>query len=91
MNTIITNPCFRCGKERIISKTWKEILVTSSGIKQEIIHEEAVCPDKECQKLLNIEFAKQKEKRDKISSDREQRLQDKKNQLQLKKKKKSKE
>lgn len=78
-NKKYTNPCFRCGKERIISKTWVETIITSTGMKQIVEHTETECPDSDCQNLLNIEFAKQKEKRDKITFDKEQRM--KENQL----------
>lgn len=71
-----TNPCIRCGKERVVSKTWKETITTFSGTLQEVVHIEAVCPDPVCQEALNKEFAKQKEKRDKIAFDREQRMKD---------------
>lgn len=76
MNKQYTNPCIRCGKERIVSKTWIETITTFSGKLQEVEHIEAVCPDHDCQEMLDKEFAKQKEKRDKIASDREQRMKD---------------
>ena len=76
MNRPYTNPCIRCGQERVVSKTWKETITTFSGTLQEVMHIEAVCPDPECQEALDKEFAKQKEKRDKIASDREQRMKD---------------
>jgi hypothetical protein len=76
MNKIDLNPCIACGKERIISKMWKETIITFSGTKQEIEHIEAVCPDGDCQDMLNQDFANQKLKRDKIAQDREKRLKD---------------
>lgn len=66
------NPCSRCGKERIVSKTWKEKIKTGFG-DSIVIHTENVCPDKECQKLVNKELNAQKAKRDKIKVEREQR------------------
>jgi hypothetical protein len=76
MNKRDTNPCISCGQERIISKTWTETRTTFSGTLQEIEHIESVCPDANCQNLIEEEFAKQKQKRDKIALDRVQRLED---------------
>jgi len=47
-----TNPCVRCGKERI-KKSEKTTLVNASTIKSVLY----VCPDKECQKKLEEEIA----------------------------------
>ncbi len=41
------NKCIRCGKQRIISKTWKEGNITYSTY---------VCPDSECQKVVEQEL-----------------------------------
>lgn len=38
------NYCWRCGKERIITKTWKEKVNNSV-----VTTTETACPDKECQ------------------------------------------
>ncbi|PIT89193.1 MAG: hypothetical protein COU27_01685 [Candidatus Levybacteria bacterium CG10_big_fil_rev_8_21_14_0_10_36_7] len=58
-----TNPCTRCGKERIDGKKWKENLETFAGISV-ITHVDTVCPDKNCQKMLEEELARQKEKKE---------------------------
>lgn len=51
--------CIRCGKTRIVSKTWVE--KTEKG--NPITHTEAVCPDVDCQKLVDAEFAAKREKK----------------------------
>ena len=44
----MNNPCIRCGKPRIDGKSWKEKTANSF-----IFHTQTVCPDKECQKLVD--------------------------------------
>ena len=78
MDKKIQNPCSRCGKERIITKTWEEEFQTFSGVIREI-HSDSVCPDESCQAIIDVELASQKEKRDKQKKDREQRALDTKN------------
>jgi len=46
-NTKHSNPCIRCGTERIVSRTWEEKLDNST-----IINIEMVCPNPECQKQV---------------------------------------
>lgn len=72
------NPCFQCGKQRIISKTWTETITTFSGKLQKVTYTDAICPDAECQSLLDIELRKQKEKREKIAEQRKQRIEEQK-------------
>ena len=73
MKTTQTNPCIRCGKERIEARTWVETIETYYGETQ-ITHTETVCPDVECQKIVDEGFAKQKEKSDILKHDREVRM-----------------
>lgn len=73
MRTATINPCSRCGKERIVSKTWKEKIQTSFGDSM-VVFTENICPDKECQKVVDKELAAQKRSRDKIKSDKEAKL-----------------
>lgn len=63
MTKSYSNPCTRCGKERIDGKKWKENLQTFAGISV-ITHIETVCPDKECQKLVEEDLRIQKEKKE---------------------------
>jgi len=52
-------PCIRCGKIRVFKRQWKEVLEKGSTI----THTETVCPDPECQKIVEAEFARKREKR----------------------------
>jgi hypothetical protein len=63
------NFCIRCGKPRVDVKTWKE------HVKGEVlIHTSTTCPDAECQKIIDKQFAAQKEKRKAAEEEREQRI-----------------
>lgn len=57
MNKIFKNPCVRCGKERIVLKTWNEKMGESI-----IINTKTICPDPDCQRLVNKDNKKQKDK-----------------------------
>ncbi len=57
-NKTFKNYCSRCGKERIISRVWKEKIGFSI-----VEVTERVCPDKECQKIIDNDLAKVKKKR----------------------------
>ena len=70
---ILSNPCIRCGKQRITSKTWTEKVDTYFG-KSVITHTETVCPDKDCQKIVAQGLAKEKERADSLKHDREERM-----------------
>lgn len=59
------NPCTRCGKERIVSRVWEERITTFSGYITET-RSDNICPDKECQKLVEKELEVQREKRERI-------------------------
>ena len=61
MLSSIPNPCSRCGKERTMSKTWTQT-VGNFPLTRTI----TVCPDPECQKVINDEVLAQKEKREAI-------------------------
>jgi 2-phospho-L-lactate transferase/gluconeogenesis factor (CofD/UPF0052 family) len=50
MNNKYSNPCFRCGRERIVSKTVKE-KIGESVIETTL----TVCPDPACQKEVDRE------------------------------------
>lgn len=52
------NICYRCGKERIVTKIWKERVGNSI-----VENTETVCPDKKCQEATEQEIKKQKNKR----------------------------
>lgn len=56
----ITTPCIRCGKPRIFSRRWKERV---DGKGQILFHEEYVCPDHECQKIVDAKFEEMRNRR----------------------------
>ena len=53
----MSNPCVRCGTERIDGKSWIE----KSGISI-ITHTKTICPDSQCQKILDKMIADRIEK-----------------------------
>lgn len=53
--------CIRCGKTRIFLKKWKDRGERGKGTM--IFHEESVCPDKECQKILDLKFQEMRDRR----------------------------
>lgn len=57
MNTTVHNPCIRCGNQRIVLKTSKEKMGNSV-----ITTVETVCPDAECQKKVDQENKRQRDK-----------------------------
>jgi hypothetical protein len=67
-----SNPCIRCGKERIVSKTWKEEVTNFFG-SSFITHTETVCPDGECQKIVNAKFKQEKEKKEALMLEKQKR------------------
>jgi len=68
MTKKILNPCTRCGKERIVIKSFKEKSGTCI-----VIHTLSVCPDPECQKIVDGALNKEKEKRDVFKKESEKR------------------
>ncbi len=50
-------PCIRCGKIRILEKKWVEKVGLST-----ITYTKTVCPDGECQKIVDDELQKKAEK-----------------------------
>lgn len=58
----MSNPCIRCGEERVVSKSWKEV-VEVYGRQTTITNTDFVCADKVCQKLVEKELIEGKAKR----------------------------
>lgn len=56
MHSKNSTPCVRCGKMRVISDSWNGYVGTSL-----VTYTLTVCPDKECQKIVDEEFAKKKD------------------------------
>ena len=59
-----TNACIRCGKERIVAKRWEEKV----GISM-VTYTITVCPDAECQKIVEDQLQKKKDKIDAIQEE----------------------
>lgn len=74
-------PCIRCGKIRIVAKSWSEKINNSL-----LTYTLTVCPDSECQKIVEGELQK---KRDKIISIHEESEKRKKNNIRNRKIKKA--
>ena len=56
-----STPCIRCGKPRIVAKSWKEQVGTSF-----LTYTMTVCPDPECQKVVDDQLQSKKDKLEKI-------------------------
>lgn len=69
MQKAYKNVCYRCGKERIVTKIWKEIVGNSV-----VENTETVCPDKQCQKTIEQDIRKQKNKRLQMEKRKEESL-----------------
>lgn len=52
-----TSLCIRCGKQRIIGKIWKEKINGSL-----VTYTQTVCPDPECQKIVEEQLQVKKDK-----------------------------
>lgn len=53
----MSNPCIKCGKERVDSKTWKGKIGSSV-----VTYTMTICPDSECQKQVDASIAERKAK-----------------------------
>ena len=63
MLSTISNPCVRCGKERIVLKTWTALVG-----KAQLTYTDTACPDSDCQKVINDEILAQRTKREEIEA-----------------------
>lgn len=70
-----TSLCIRCGSERIFSKTWEEKTQTFSGVSV-AVHTLMVCPNPECQKIVEEQLAAQRVKHETIRQNRAARVLD---------------
>ncbi|MBI4039107.1 hypothetical protein HY384_04080 [Candidatus Daviesbacteria bacterium] len=53
----MSNPCIRCGKQRLDGKTWKGKIGSST-----VTYTLTICPDAGCQKIVDQVTAERKEK-----------------------------
>ena len=67
-----SNPCIRCGKQRIDSKTWEEKITNFMGTSI-ITHTQTVCPDPECQKIVEKEQDVRKKRKEELEQNKEDR------------------
>lgn len=65
VNQTIDNLCMRCGKTRIVVKSWKETINNSV-----VTFTETACPDKECQKKVDEENTAKQVKRQETEAKR---------------------
>ncbi len=63
--------CIRCGKERVVTKTYKERIGDSV-----IVTNLTSCPDAECQAIVDKQLAKEQKFRDDMQLAGERRLQE---------------
>ena len=67
--------CTRCGKPRIVSKTWTEEIETYGGTTM-ITHSETICPDPDCQEKVDEGLKKQQQERQMMQKEAEIRAQE---------------
>ena len=67
-----SNPCTRCGKQRIESKSWEEKVKNFMGTTI-TTHTQTVCPDPECQKIVEKELELKRKKKEEIKQNKEDR------------------
>lgn len=73
MSSSTKNPCTRCGKERIEGKRYSEEVATFFGTST-IIHTDTVCPDDDCQKIVEEKLEVQKQKTEEIKQEKQKKL-----------------
>lgn len=66
---MINNLCIRCGKPRIVTRSWEEKIGNSLAKM-----EETSCPDPICQKEVDLENQRQNEKRRLLKEKNEERI-----------------
>jgi hypothetical protein len=64
-----SNPCSRCGTERVILRTWEEKIGASV-----VISTEMICPNRDCQKKVDKDNKADSDKRAAMKLRSEQRL-----------------
>lgn len=73
MSNSTSNPCTRCGKERIISRTYDEEIITFLGTSK-VTYTETVCPDSECQKIVEEKLVAQQKKSQELKDEKQKKL-----------------
>lgn len=62
MNKKAMNPCTRCGQERVMQKTWEEDQISITGKVHSVSFGQTICPNPDCQKIVEEEIKVQEEK-----------------------------
>lgn len=73
MKRSFSNPCIKCGRERVIVRTWTEKVYDSV-----ITNTETRCPNPDCQKEVDRDNKKQKDRHEALRLKSEQRARDRK-------------
>lgn len=73
MQTKHSNPCTRCGKERIEGRKYTEEIATFLGTST-IVHVDTVCPDSECQEIVDAKLAALKAKTEELKLEKQKKL-----------------
>ncbi len=74
MNKFFSNPCIRCGTQRVVVKTWEEKVGISV-----IVNTLTACPDADCQKKVDMSNRKDRERTASLKMRSEQRMMNKRN------------
>ena len=61
MQTVYSNPCVRCGKDRIVSREWTQQIGNTV-----LTRTDTVCPDKSCQKAVDMDMEEKRLKKEAI-------------------------
>lgn len=61
--------CPRCGKERVVVSSHSEVV-----LKSEVVYTETICPDPECQKMVEKNLRSDEKKRAVLKEEQEKRL-----------------
>lgn len=69
MNNQFANVCIRCGQHRVISRTWKEKAGNST-----VTTTEMMCPTPECQKEVDRDNKRQRDRSAALKLKSEQRM-----------------
>lgn len=80
MNKSFSNPCIRCGTERIITRTWNENIGESI-----IVNTETACPNVSCQEKVDEDNKKLRDKHIAIQLKKEEKIQERKASMEAKK------
>lgn len=70
VSSIMTSLCTLCGNERVLSKTWKEVVKSYNNLTT-ITHTQFVCTNTKCQKLVEAQLAQQRARKEIIEHQKE--------------------